>query len=130
MKRVIVSLLVVAGLVTSWGGVVMAQDELFGPVCDGVSGSTVCQEAGQAQTPTDNAIWGPNGVMTRAVGLISLIIGIAAVFVLVYAGFKYITAGGDANSVASAKHAAQYALIGVLVALFARGLIIFVFDRL
>jgi len=98
--------------------------------CTGVTNSTVCNDSQVSQTRNSNSIYGPNGILTKAVGLVSIAIGIAAVIMLMIGGFKYITSAGNANNINSAKRTVMFAIIGVLTALFAQGIILFVLDKL
>lgn len=130
MKRILLTLSILVSLVFS-GLILPAQAfDPFDQACTGASDSTVCQDRLQAQSATNNSLYGPNGVITRAIGLLSIVVGIASVIVIMLAGLRFITAGGDANNVASAKNTAKYAVIGVLITLLARGLIMFVFNKL
>lgn len=46
-----------------------------------------------------------------------------AVIMVVYAGFMFLTAGGDAEKITKARNALMYAVIGVVVALLARSIV-------
>lgn len=61
-------------------------------------------------------------LLTEILAFLLGFVAIAAVIVLVYAGFKYITALGDENKAAEAKHTILYVVIG-LVVIGAAGLI-------
>lgn len=65
------------------------------------------------------------GDVTR---LISYFAGVAAVIMVIVAGFKYITSGGDSAKVTSAKNTLIYALIGIAVAVLAQFIIQFVIS--
>lgn len=69
---------------------------------------------------------GVNGAIHGAVVILSLVVGAVAVIMVILAGFKYITSGGDTNKVANAKSTLVYALIGVVVAAVAQFLVHFV----
>ncbi len=107
-----------------------AAEEVLNPACKDTPESTLCKEATKQQTPSNNSIYGPNGILTRVVRIISLIVGIASVFVIIIAGLRYITASGDPNSVNGAKNTILYAVIGLVVASVAQVMIIFVLSRL
>jgi hypothetical protein len=47
---------------------------------------------------------------------------------IMVAGFKYITAGGDAGSIGSAKNTLVYAIVGLLIAALAQALVHFVLN--
>ncbi len=104
---------------------VSAQVDPFETVCDDTSNtSPVCNGE------TDNPISGSDGVLIKVVEILSYAIGVAAVIMLILGGLKYITSGGDSNAIASAKNTILYAIIGVLVALAAQAIIIFVIRKL
>lgn len=63
----------------------------------------------------NDPISGENGVILQAVNILAWIVGAAAVIMLIFAGLKFITANGDANSIATARNSVIYTLIGVVV---------------
>jgi hypothetical protein len=65
-------------------------------------------------------------VIAGVVNILSLIVGMVAIVMIVLAGFKYITSGGDANKVGGAKQTLVYALVGLVVAALAQVLVHFV----
>lgn len=107
---------------------VSAQDVLES-ACQ-VPDSTLCKESQANQSTTDNKIYGPNGIITKAVELLSFVIGFAAVVMIVIGGFKYVLSAGDPNSVNSAKNTILYAVIGLVIAALAQAIIIFVVNKL
>lgn len=62
------------------------------------------------------------------VNIISIIVGIAAVIMIVIGGFKFITSGGDASAVKSARSTIIYALVGLIVVLLAQVIVQFVLN--
>lgn len=67
-----------------------------------------------------------NQVFQTVVQILTLIVGATSVIVIMYAGFKYISSGGEANKVANAKSTLLYALVGLAVAGLTEFLIHFV----
>ncbi len=63
-----------------------------------------------------------NGVVT----IISYIAGIIAVIMIIIAGIKFTTSGGDSNAVSSAKTSLVYAIVGIAIAVLAQVLVHFV----
>lgn len=104
----------------------------FGEVCSDsdTTAATVCSDKRVVQTTGNNRIYGRNGVITVAINIVSTAIGIGAVAMVILGGLRYITAGGDSNKIAQARRTLTYALVGVVVAIFAQGLIRLVFNRL
>ena len=68
--------------------------------------------------------------MTKVVQILAYITGVAAVIVIVISGLRYITSGGDSAGVQNAKNGIIYAVIGLIVALFAQTIVTFVLKRI
>ena len=67
--------------------------------------------------------------ISSVVGLLSIIVGAAAVIMIIVSGLRYITSGGDSGKVAGAKNALIYALVGVAVAALAQLMVHFVLSK-
>jgi len=63
------------------------------------------------------------------IDVISVIAGIISVIFVIIAGFRFVTSGGEANAVASARSAAVYALIGLVVVAVSQILVKYVMFR-
>src|SRR3990167_8668736 len=100
--------------------VVSAQFDVFDQPCEQAPDSTVCKDAGGTQTKSDNSIYGPNGVLTKAINILSIIIGIAAVVVIIIAGIQYMLSTGDPTKVNNSKNTIIYAVVGLVIALFSQ----------
>ena len=74
--------------------------------------------------PTDQKSLGD--MVKTVVNLLLYVIGAAAVIMIIFGGFKYITSGGDAAGVTSAKNTIMYAVIGLIVAALAFAIVNFV----
>jgi len=68
-------------------------------------------------------------VIHAVLNLLSVIAGIAAVIMIIIAGFKYMTSGGDGGKIASAKNTLVYAIIGVLIVAFSQFIAQFVIKE-
>jgi hypothetical protein len=64
--------------------------------------------------------------IATAVNILSLIIGFAAVIMILVSGYRYITSGGESGKVSGAKSTLIYALIGLAIAALAQVLVHFV----
>ena len=73
---------------------------------------------------------GTDGVFTTIVNVLLFIIGAVSVIMLIYGGIRYTTSGGNANSVTAAKNTIMYAIIGLIIAIFAFAIVNFVVDQL
>ena len=104
--------------------------DLFGDPCASNPDATVCKDADKAQTPGNNSLYGPNGIIKKIINLLSIVIGVAAVIVIIIAGIQYMVSGGDPTKINNAKNAILYAVIGLAVASIAQGIVIFVINRI
>lgn len=68
-------------------------------------------------------------IVTLIVNIFSIIVGIVAVIMIIYGGFKYITSGGDSSNVSSAKNTIIYAIIGLVVVALAQFIVQFVLEK-
>lgn len=88
----------------------------------------VCTE--NASNTGQDPLTGTGGILLRAGNILAVITGMASVIILILGSIKYIISGGDANAIESAKNTIVYALIGLIVAVLARSIIVFVINKL
>lgn len=84
-----------------------------------------------AQFCTDLPTGGASG--SNLQHLLELVIGVMgalAVLLIVIAGLNLVTAGGDPQKVAKARSTIVYALIGLVIAIAAEGIVVFVIGKL
>lgn len=70
-----------------------------------------------------------NNIITDAINIFSILVGIIAVIMIIVGGFKYITSGGDSGNISSAKNTIIYAVIGLVIVALAQFLVQFVLDK-
>jgi len=78
--------------------------------------------AGGATAP-DVPIW---GALDSIINWLFGILIVVAIIFFIIAAFQFVTGGGDPEKVDSARKMVLYGIIGLIVAIFARGLIPFV----
>ena len=113
-------------------GVLAAQVNVIGQVCQNAADQGQNPQICDAQPNGpggNNPIYGPHGVLTVVVNILSIVIGIISVVVIIISGLRMIVSAGDSNSVATAKRAIFYALIGVVVAAMSQVIISFVISK-
>lgn len=69
-----------------------------------------------------------NTLINNVVNILSVIVGVAAVIMIIYGGFRYITSGGDSGSVTTAKNTILYALLGLVIVALAQAIVKFVLN--
>lgn len=62
-------------------------------------------------------------IIRNVINIMLYIIGAIAVIMLIYGGIRYTTSGGNANSVTAAKNTIIYAILGLVVAIFAYAIV-------
>lgn len=67
-----------------------------------------------------------NKIITTAVNVFSVVVGIVAVIMIIVGGFKYITSGGESNNVSSAKNTILFAIVGLIIVGLAQVIVHFV----
>jgi hypothetical protein len=127
IKVIALSLVLMTGFLSQAGIVAYAGGASTGK-CGSTAGSSkdeILSGVGESGTVNCNG----KGVTDAAhtfVSILSLVVGIIAIIIVVISGLRFITSGGDASKVSSAKTSLIYALIGVAVAALAQVLIHFV----
>ena len=110
-------------------GSVLAVD-VINPVCKDTPEAAVCKD-NQANTASSNSpIVGPNGIVTDVVQILVIVIGIVSVIAIMVAGIRLATSAGDADTAAKARKGIIYAVVGLLIALFAQAIVSFVLSKL
>jgi len=127
MKRFLATLLIVLGLGTSFAFAsspvyvhAAAKDE----VCKGVgaiSGGSGCATA-SGQPTVDSLI-------KSVLKILSWVVGVISIIMIVIAGFMYVTSGGDAGKIGTAKNTLIYAIVGIVIVAFAQAIVQFVLGR-
>ena len=119
-----------SALLLAPAGLVQAVDVLK-PGCDlpRTGNLDACQD-NKAQPPGNNQIYGPNGLLTNVAKLIGWAVGAISIIFIVIGGYKYVMSSGDPNAAKSGKETVLFALMGLLVAIVAQSIVVFVLNQL
>lgn len=92
-------------------------------ICSGDgSGSIYCENRSDGETKVNSIVGNVVNVLLMAVGVISIIM-------IVVGGILFALSSGDAQKAAKARNTVLYAVIGLVVSLFAAAIVNFVFNR-
>ena len=69
-----------------------------------------------------------NNAVLKVMQTVLAALGSIAVLMIVIGGIRFVTSQGDPNGVKSAKNTILYAVIGIVVALLASGIVLLVTD--
>lgn len=88
---------------------------------------------GSASSSCDQGAGVDNGSITtlasKIVNIFSLVVGVVAVIMIIYGGFRYITSGGDSGRVGNAKNSLVYAIVGLIIVALAQLIVHFVLNQ-
>lgn len=126
MKRLLITLLVVLGLGTTFAfaAAPSAYADAKSEICSGVgaaTGSTGCKPPEKSPTI--------DGLIKTIVNVLSWVVGVLAVIMIIYAGFQYVTSGGDSGKISNAKNTLIYAIIGIVIVAFSQAIVLFVLSK-
>lgn len=99
-----------------------------GGFCDNGGGGTLACQEGQQNSEGD--ITGNNGIVVTVAEVLVYAAGILSVIMLIIGGIKYATSNGDSGNLKSAKNTVLYALIGLVIAIFAQAIVQLVITRI
>lgn len=128
IRRILFGLFMLAAIALPAGSA--TAENVLDPACQDNPTATICQANNEEQTQQSNSIFGQSGVLTKIARLIAIVIGVAAVIMIIVGGLQYVLASGDPSNITNAKNTILYAIIGVVVALLAQGIISFVLVRI
>ena len=87
---------------------------------DGALAQTLRDGLTQTQgTGAASAIGSPDSLVKKVVDWLLWFVGIISVIMMIWGGIRYAISGGDSSKVTAAKNTILYALIGLVVAVFA-----------
>ncbi len=94
----------------------------------GENGATGGIEAAKGAGVPTNFANGDGSIVSKIINLMLYGIGVLSVVMLIMGGFRYIISGGQNDKVSAAKNTILYAIVGLLVAIFAYAIIQFVLS--
>ena len=81
-------------------------------------------------TGTPDNVTEDDGLIKKVVNLLLWAIGIVSVIMIIIGGIRYATSNGDSNQVTAAKNTIMYAVIGLVIAIFAYAIVNFVLTQM
>lgn len=131
LKRIIFSLLATLGLAVPFAMPVAVHGQSIDEnlKCGAnLSFSEAATQDCEAQNTVD-AGERVDSIVTSVVNVLSLIVGVAAVIMVMVGGMRYITSNGDSGQVGNAKNTILYAIVGLIVVALAQIIVRFVVKR-
>lgn len=127
MKKIIVKLMAI--LTISLVSTIVLSSNVYAACAPTGSTSKDKVISGIGETGGNCSGQGVTDLIALTVNILSIVVGIAAVIMIVVSGLKYITSGGEAGKVSNAKNTLIYAVIGLVIATLAQLLVHFVLTQ-
>lgn len=70
-----------------------------------------------------------NTIIRQVINVFSVVVGVVAVIMIIVGGFRYITSGGQAEKITSAKNTILYAIVGLIIVALAQIIVKFVLTK-
>ena len=107
---------------------VSAQVDIPGNVCTGTKGNLTGSPDATSCTGTGVSTF--DKYVKFALNFLSIIVGLAAVIMIIVAGLRYVTSSGKEEGVKTAKNTILYAIIGLVVVALAQIIVRFTLSKL
>ncbi len=113
--KIMVAIITIVTIFSASTGYASAAKSFVADACSGLSSVTSagCSKGGDTI----------KSIAHKVVNIMSIVVGVISVMMLIVAGIKFATSGGDSNSVQSARNTLIYALVGVFIAVLAQFLV-------
>jgi cytochrome bd-type quinol oxidase subunit 2 len=98
-------------------------------VCDTVAGAQATPYC-KGIANNSNPLYGPAGIITKGISLLALATGLVSVIMIIIGGAMYVMSSGDSANINKAKNTILYAVVGLVVATVAQGVVLFVLIKL
>lgn len=130
LKKTITTFLVLLGLMAPFAAPAAVYADIQGSLCGGATQLSVdASPDTDCQAATGGSENRFQQILADIINIFSLIVGIIAVIMIIFAGFKYITSGGNQENVKTAKQAIIYAIIGLIIVALAQIIVKFVLNQ-
>ena len=120
MKRILKNIICGLALSTALVAAPVAVESASAQVIDGLN---MTKTADTQNTSVDTLIRNVINILLWAIGIVSVIM-------IIIGGIRYATSNGDSNQVTAAKNTIMYAVIGLVIAIFAYAIVNFVFVQI
>jgi len=138
MKKLLLILITILSL--AFVGIAVAHPvyavDIISPACNATAGNgqkpTYCKDntaEQNAQSAGVDTVFGKDGVLTKVVQALTIIVGGFAVFVLFIAGIRIVASNGDPNTIATMRQAIIAAIVGLVIAGLAQVIVIFILSK-
>lgn len=127
LKKLIIPVLILIGLAAPLAVPAIVSADIQSSLCGAAQDLSV-NSTGDCTT-TGGSVSRFQEILAEIINIFSLVVGVVAVIMIIFGGFKYITSGGNQESIKSAKQTLVYALIGLVIVALAQVIVKFVLNQ-
>lgn len=106
------------------------ENKIIGGLCEGAELEFTDNPSADCRSDGGDATEKINRFVKQIINLLSALVGIVAVIMIIVGGLRYITSGGNDQSVTSAKNTILYAIIGLIIVALAQVLVRFTLSKI
>lgn len=92
------------------------------------SGTEVCGIGEDCSADEDGTT--VNDIVKTVINILSWVVGVVSVIMIIVAGFRYVTSGGQEKAVGDAKNTILYAIVGLVIVALAQVIVRFVLSNI
>ena len=112
--------------VFAFTGIANAQVEPSEGLCSGIGFADPNGDGCGTAEEGDEAV---ENIISTIVNILSIVVGAVSVIMIIIGGLRYITSSGDSGNVQAAKNTILYAIVGLIIVVFAQVIVRFVINR-
>lgn len=104
---------------------------VFTPVVSAANGINICSDGNENSVYCQNKNTGEtqvNGIIKTIVEVLLMAVGAISIIMIVIGGILFALSSGDTQKAAKARSTILYAVVGLIVSIFASAIVNFVFD--
>lgn len=105
---------------------------VFTPAVSAANGIDICSNGNESSVYCKNKGSGEtqvNGIIKTIVEVLLTAVGAISIIMIVIGGIMFALSSGDAQKAAKARNTVLYAVVGLIVSIFASAIVNFVFNR-
>jgi len=126
-KRLIITAVVLIGLAVPLAAPAIVSADIQSSLCGSaqdlsVNPTSTCKDTGGSESRFQ-------AILTDIINIFSIVVGVVAVIMIIFGGFKYITSAGNQENIKTAKTTIIYAIIGLVIVALAQIIVKFVLNQ-
>ncbi len=123
IQSLLLSTMLIAGLASPFA---LTQVAIAAPIDDACAGLEVTG-AGDCNKDASNLIFIKQ--VQNIINILSILVGAVSVIMIIIGGFRYVISNGDSNGLSGAKNTILYAIVGLVIVIFAQSIVRFVLTN-